>query len=186
MTFSALDRLQPVLAAHTADTDEERAHLEATLSFLSLASAPLLRSSFTPGHATGSAFVVSPTTNSILLIHHARLNRWLQPGGHAEPDEFDLATTARRELLEETGLDFEAGSFVDIDVHEIPARKAEPTHLHFDFRYLVILPAPRVVRAASDACDVRWVSMSELATLNVDDGIRRVVRKCQVRGLLHD
>src|SRR5690606_7888674 len=34
-----------------------------------------------PGHVTGSAWVVSPDRRRCLLVHHAKLDRWLQPGG---------------------------------------------------------------------------------------------------------
>ena len=39
---------------------------------------------FTPGHITGSAFVVNPSRTKLLLIHHGKLRTWLQPGGHVE------------------------------------------------------------------------------------------------------
>ena len=42
----------------------------------------------TPIHITGSAWVVSPDCEQVLLMHHRKLNQWFQPGGHAdgEPD----------------------------------------------------------------------------------------------------
>ena len=45
------------------------------------------RSEFDPGHFTASAFVVSPDGTKVLLVEHARLGRWLQPGGHIEADD---------------------------------------------------------------------------------------------------
>jgi 8-oxo-dGTP pyrophosphatase MutT (NUDIX family) len=52
---------------------------------------------------TGSAWIVDNTGENILLTHHAKLNRWLQPGGHADGDE-DILNVAQREAEEETGL----------------------------------------------------------------------------------
>lgn len=62
----------------------------------------LSRKTFFPGHATGSAFVVNQSLDRVLLMHHRKLNRWLQPGGHADGQE-DLFQVAWRETLEETG-----------------------------------------------------------------------------------
>ena len=36
------------------------------------------------GHVTASAFVLSPDFTSVLLTHHAKLDRWLQLGGHCD------------------------------------------------------------------------------------------------------
>jgi 8-oxo-dGTP pyrophosphatase MutT (NUDIX family) len=99
-----------------------------------------------PGHVTTSAFILDQTGERILLIHHRSLGRWLQPGGHYEPPE-DLAGSALREAMEETGLlglaidPWHTGSGlpVDIDSHRIPARseRGEPEHWHHDFRYVL-------------------------------------------------
>ncbi len=94
------------------------------------------------GHITTSAVVIDNAHANILLIWHEKLKRWLQPGGHveAEVDE-TLAKAATRELMEETGLDVNDFSLVsettfDLDVHQIPKRKSEQEHRHYDFRFL--------------------------------------------------
>ena len=48
-------------------------------------------------HLTGSALVVDPATGRFVVLHHRKLDRWLQPGGHADGDG-DLAAwrSARR------------------------------------------------------------------------------------------
>src|SRR5579883_3306238 len=56
----------------------------------------------TPGHLTASALVIEPSYQSVLLIYHKSLKRWLQPGGHLEPNE-PPAAAAQRELKEEVG-----------------------------------------------------------------------------------
>lgn len=91
-----------------------------------------------PGHMTASAWIVDESKKNVLLTHHAKLNRWLQPGGHADGDE-DILAVALREAEEETGLKnfnlIHPGIF-DIDIHTIPARKEFPGHLHYDIRFL--------------------------------------------------
>ena len=36
------------------------------------------------GHVTGSAWLVDMAGDRVLLGHHAKLGRWLQPGGHSD------------------------------------------------------------------------------------------------------
>ena len=54
-----------------------------------------------PGHITGSAWVLSHDRQRCLLLHHGKLDRWLQPGGHAD-GQSDVASVALREAQEET------------------------------------------------------------------------------------
>lgn len=53
-------------------------------------------------HLTAIAWVLDRAGSSVLLVDH-RLHRWSCPGGHVEPGEHP-ATTAARELAEETGI----------------------------------------------------------------------------------
>ena len=39
------------------------------------------------GHFTGSAWVVSPDKDQILMNHHKNLGKWLQFGGHADGEK---------------------------------------------------------------------------------------------------
>ena len=90
-------------------------------------------------HFTGSAVIVDPEGRRVCLVHHAKLGRWLQPGGHADAaDEGSMALSALREAHEETGMRVSlhpsASRPFDVDVHVIPARKTEPEHRHLDVR----------------------------------------------------
>jgi len=83
------------------------------------------RSAFEPGHFTASGFVASPDGSSLLLIHHGKLDRWLQPGGHFEEIDASVEAAAKREVLEETGvgnLTRIGSALVRIDAHPIPER----------------------------------------------------------------
>ncbi|MEO1365548.1 MAG: NUDIX domain-containing protein, partial [Acidobacteriota bacterium] len=82
------------------------------------------------GHLTASALVVDEALQSVVLLHHKKLGRWLQPGGHCDGDA-NLAGVAWREASEETGLDHLelVPRIFDLDIHEIPERAGVPAHL---------------------------------------------------------
>jgi 8-oxo-dGTP pyrophosphatase MutT (NUDIX family) len=133
------------------------------------------------GHLTGSALVVSAAGDRVLLLHHRKLGRWLQPGGHAEPGERGGERVALREAREETGIEGlalhpAAPRPLDVDVHPIPARREEPAHRHLDLRYLVVAPPGAALRRAeAEARALRWFRWSELAALDLDPGLRRAL-----------
>jgi 8-oxo-dGTP pyrophosphatase MutT (NUDIX family) len=140
-----------------------------------------------PGHLTGSAFVVSADFRRVLLVHHRKLDRWLQPGGHAD-GECDVAQVALREAREETGLDGlaffrpEGGEPLpfDLDVHEIPARPGEPAHEHHDVRFLLVAAAGQEARASAESHEVRWFPLASLEEeLDVDESVLRMARKAR-------
>jgi 8-oxo-dGTP pyrophosphatase MutT (NUDIX family) len=133
---------------------------------------------FSPGHFTVSGFVVSGDRTRLLLVHHERLDKWLQPGGHIEPGDEDLPTAARREIEEETGLgDLRAlgpGVF-DIDVHAIPAARGEPRHEHHDVRFL--FTADGVPEAGAGTKGAAWVPLDEVRGVGTDRSVLRAVAK---------
>jgi ADP-ribose pyrophosphatase YjhB (NUDIX family) len=156
----------------------EREHQAAILALLERSGDVTSRETYVPGHLTASAFVLSPDDSKLLLIHHGKLKRWLQPGGHLEVSDLSMEAAARREAFEETGvreLELIAAPF-DVDVHEIPARAAEPAHRHYDVRFLFRAPS-EVIVSGSDAEAVRWVSFDEVGALESDESVLRAVRK---------
>jgi 8-oxo-dGTP pyrophosphatase MutT (NUDIX family) len=136
-----------------------------------------------PGHVTASAWVLSPGRERFLLVHHRKLGRWLQPGGHAD-GETDVAAVALREAREETGL--ERLAFwpdpgeplpIDLDVHRIPARDAEPEHEHHDVRFLLVAEGSKRARASAESLGVCWLAMDALERLDLDESLLRMGRK---------
>ncbi len=171
-----LDRFEP-------QDSEDRALAEMLLLVADQAD-PFSRYSFEPGHFTASGWVLSPDGGSVLLVHHSRLDRWLQPGGHIDPEDASAVAAARREVAEETGIELvsTAAELLDIDIHPIPSGKGEPHHRHFDLRFLFcagdgkLNPAPDEVKAA------RWVPFADVAELSAEPSLLRMVDKAAGRG----
>jgi 8-oxo-dGTP pyrophosphatase MutT (NUDIX family) len=174
-------RLHALLRLHVPADAKEAADLAEILAFLDRHPEPFDRG-IPEGHVTGSALVVSATGDRVLLLHHRKLRRWLQPGGHAEPGEREGETVALREAREETGIEglalhASARRPLDVDVHLIPARGAEPAHRHLDLRYLVVAPRDASLRRrAAEARALRWFAWEDLATVDLDPGLRRALR----------
>jgi 8-oxo-dGTP pyrophosphatase MutT (NUDIX family) len=118
-----------------------------------------------PGHITGSAFIINESNSRVLLTHHAKLNRWLQPGGHADGEE-DVLHVAQKEAREETGLaEFKIltpDSIFDIDIHTIPERKGFPQHLHFDVRILLQASQDEKLVITDESHDLKWIPFTDL------------------------
>lgn len=174
-------RLFVLLRRHVAADAKEAADLAEILAFLDRHPQPFDRG-IVEGHLTGSAVVVSAAGDRVLLLHHRKLRRWLQPGGHAEPGEREGEAVALRETREETGIEGlalhpSARRPLDVDVHPIPARGDEPAHRHLDLRYLIVAPRdPSLRRRAVEARALRWFTWEELATVDLDPGLRRALR----------
>jgi 8-oxo-dGTP pyrophosphatase MutT (NUDIX family) len=162
----------------------EAEHLKHIVAFVAAHADPFDRQ-IPEGHLTGSAVVISASGKGVLLLHHRKLERWLQPGGHADPGEVDGETVALREAREETGiaglaLHATAPRPLDVDVHLIPARGSEPQHEHLDLRYLVIAPPDAAAKLKPDESHaVRWFGWNELAGLDLDCGLQRALRKAR-------
>jgi 8-oxo-dGTP pyrophosphatase MutT (NUDIX family) len=139
------------------------------------------RSHFLPGHFTASAFVLSPDRRDLILIHHKKLGIWVQPGGHVEPSDADLASAARREVAEEVGLGEldplgRDGALFDVDIHTIPARKSEPAHEHFDTRFAFVARTRDFART-EEVADVRWVPLERVSEVTTDESVLRAAKK---------
>lgn len=128
------------------------------------------RKNFT-GHITTSAFITNEKDDSLLLLKHKFLNRWLQPGGHVDATDKSLVASALREACEETGLsasDIElvSAEIFDIDSHNIPENttKQEPAHVHHDIRFLFTCSYSNPLSISlEESTDSKWILFSELA-----------------------
>lgn len=132
------------------------------------------------GHITGSAWLLNPTGDKALLTLHRKLDKWLQPGGHADGDP-DTLRVALREATEESGIEGitpVSPAIYDVDVHLIPAHPTGgPAHLHYDVRYLLRAPHERFV-ISHESKALAWFSARELGELcpPTDDSVLRLAK----------
>ena len=135
-----------------------------------------------PGHITASAWIVDSTRTFALLTHHAKLNRWLQPGGHADGDE-NTITVASREAFEETGLTslrLISQQIFDLDIHPIPERKGVPRHDHYDLRYLFEANKAEAFSISEESHDLAWIPVKQLSEkTECNESILRMAEKIQ-------
>jgi 8-oxo-dGTP pyrophosphatase MutT (NUDIX family) len=173
-------RLASALRAHAPLDAAEVAHKVALLALVENEPRCFARTTFEPGHVTGSAFVVCLTTGKVLLHHHRRLGRWLQMGGH-DDGESDPQATALREAREESGLEdlvLLSPSILDLDVHAIPAAKGEPPHLHHDVRYAAGTRTPAAIRRdEKESLDLAWFDLEEAARKMGEPGAVRALTR---------
>ena len=133
------------------------------------------------GHITGSAWLVNDARTHVLLTHHRKLGAWFQLGGHSD-GEPDTLPAARKEAEEESGLPVRVldPRIFDLDVHEIPARKSDPAHYHYDVRFL--FAAEREDFAVSEvSLDLAWVEVVSLEAYTDEASMLRMARKWQER-----
>jgi 8-oxo-dGTP pyrophosphatase MutT (NUDIX family) len=119
-----------------------------------------------PVHVTGSAVVVG--RRGTVLHLHKRLHRWMQPGGHLDPEEAPW-DAALRESEEETGLVLahptEGPRLIHLDVHD-----AARGHTHLDFRYLLLAPDEDPAPPPGESPEARWYSWDEARAV-ADDAL---------------
>jgi 8-oxo-dGTP pyrophosphatase MutT (NUDIX family) len=179
-----LDELRAYRLEAEAD-DAERASLARLLEFVSTAPDPLSRTAST-SHVTGSTVVAAPGGRAFLLVRHRRLGRWLQPGGHVDPEDASVRAAALREAREETGAsDIEpiddGKGILDVDVHPIPAFEDRPAHIHYDIRYLAISRSEAGPGEEAEVTAVAWLTLEESLARGVDASLARSLRKAATR-----
>lgn len=122
----------------------------------------------------------------VLLHKHKKLSTWLPPGGHLEANETP-PEAARREVLEETGLEisflrqenitisaYNAESFERpflCLLEHIPEYKETPAHQHMDFVYLA-----EPIALKEDLKGFQWFKYEELQHLELLPDVAEVLR----------
>jgi len=132
------------------------------------------------GHFTASALVTNNDLSKYLLMHHKKLNRWLQLGGHCDGDN-DVVKVALKESEEESGIDgfkLYSKKIFDLDIHFIPANKVEVAHYHFDCRFLLIA-RDTMVKKNKESNKLEWFDLKDSIYPTDNLSIIRMLDKLQ-------
>ena len=125
----------------------------------------------------GVGAVVFSARNEILLIKRGKpphYGRWMVPGGTLEWGE-SLEDAAIREVREETGIDIEIETFVEIIEAITPGQDG--------FHFVIMDYAARAISgtlaANSDALDAVWATLDSLGDYDLTPELLRVIDKAR-------
>lgn len=144
---------------------------------------------------TASGWVISTEEPwRVLLVHHKKFDKWVQPGGHCEQDE-NPWQAACREVMEEVGLEIngadEAYQTIEnsdaflipqpwiIMEQQIPAWEQTPAHIHVDHQYIFRVDPFEPVVDPKEAHQVQWFTPEEVMELNTFENVRWVIDQLQ-------
>lgn len=172
------DRKRVVLdlvARHDPVDDLERDDIARFLAEVERLDAPFDRHG-DPVHVTGSGFVVG--RRGIVLLRHLKFDLWVQPGGHVDGDEFPWEA-ARREVVEETGLDVaylgDEPELSHVSVHDVPGG-----HTHLDLRYLFDAGDADPAPPPDESQEVFWFDWPD-AIATAEPALHGILRSLQRR-----
>lgn len=120
--------------------------------------------------------------NKVLLIFHRKLQKWLPPGGHIDENETP-PEAAKREVLEETGLEIEFLTQENVWINDsnaesferpfmcllehIPHYKDEPSHQHMDFIYVARPLKGELIYNSNETEAIRWFTYEEIMQMEL-------------------
>ena len=164
---------------HTRDI-HEKAMVEHTRRFV-LEHENCFDRSLSEGHVTGTAWVLNPSRSHALMLHHRKLNMWLQPGGHADGDT-DITRVALTEASEESGIDpshikLLSPEIFDVDVHTVYPSEHDTRHQHFDIRFLLEIDDSVAIPGNDESHQIGWVPLRQVTSLNNARSLYRMVQK---------
>jgi 8-oxo-dGTP diphosphatase len=133
-----------------------------------------------------SVSVVTLDDERVLLVRRAKepyLGKWSFPGGSIEPGE-TAREAARREAMEETGIDVEVLEVADVIDSIFPPADGQPGHHYVIIDFLAV-PRPSggagpqrpMPVAATDVSAARWVPLEELDEYDLTPLARPVLER---------
>lgn len=131
-------------------------------------------------HFTASAWLLNKTGDKALLMHHMKLDRWFQLGGHAD-GERNLLRAAIKEAQEESGIEHIIAldsNIFDLDIHPLPAMsEQEPPHEHFDVRFLLQVASDEPVKQNRESKELRWIGKNRAELPTDNESVVRMFEK---------
>ncbi len=115
------------------------------------------------GHVTASCWLLNCVGSHALLMHHAKIGKWIQPGGHCDGDP-DVVAVAMKEAREESGIEkvcLVRPQIFDLDIHVFPAGKDVKEHLHYDVRFLLQAVGDDTLVQNGESNHLLWVGKED-------------------------
>ena len=171
LLLDLLDRYNP-------EASEEQAYKRDMISFINRYDQCFERS-LEVGHITCSAWLLSKDRSKALLMHHAKLDKWFQLGGHSDGNPDTLAV-AIKETQEESGIESivpVSKDIFDIDIHLTTANKREREHFHYDVRFLLGVDSDEKVIQNIESKELRWIGKDRKELPSTEPSIVRMFDK---------
>jgi len=166
-----------LLSYHPADAHEQLFKNE-MLAFFST-HADCFERSLEVGHFTASCWLLNKVGDKALLMHHAKLDRWFQLGGHCDGNP-DMLAVSIKEAQEESGIRAIApvsSEIFDIDIHLIPENKKEKAHYHYDVRFLLQVVSDEEVVQNAESKELRWIDKNGSELIHGNRSLERMFDK---------
>ena len=131
------------------------------------------------GHITASAWLLNQDGSKALLMHHAKLDKWVQLGGHCDGNP-DVLAVAIKEAQEESGIEHivpVSPRIFDIDIHLVPANPREKEHYHYDVRFLLQVASNEQFIQNSESKELRWIGRDLQDAPEINSSVMRMVNK---------
>ena len=153
------NRLIQLLENYHPEDQEEIAAKQRMLEFI-FNNKDCFERSLECGHITASSWLLNKDHTHALLMHHAKLDLWVQLGGHCDGNA-NVLEAAVKEAQEESGImniKPLSQDIFDIDIHFIPANKKEKEHYHYDVRFLLHVTGDEDFVQNNESKELRWIS----------------------------
>lgn len=170
-----------LLIDYTPDCSEEQVYKEKMIELLKASDTCFLRSCRV-GHFTASAFLLNKNKSHVLMMHHTKLDKWMQLGGHCDGDT-DVHAVAIKEAQEESGIDqikLLSEAIFDIDIHLIPSNSKDEAHYHFDIRFILHAYENDNFVQNRESKELRWIPVNAKETLSDSTSVNRMFQKLNI------